>query len=122
MCPGTCWRRVSGGEIDGDHSEELKWYRYGGMWKNKHEAVSAKKPKRKVKKSADAAEPTEMQAAVVATDMEEWVEDNRKYTRNDRVLRDGRVWICRKSHSSKEGRPPEASYSLWKENDAIIED
>lgn len=45
VCPGTCWKRVSGGVVDGDQSEEHKWYRYGGMWKNKHEAVSAKKPK-----------------------------------------------------------------------------
>ncbi|THV45284.1 hypothetical protein BGAL_0507g00090 [Botrytis galanthina] len=35
-----CWKDVSGGKVDGDgkHPE----YRYGGMWKNKHEAVSAK--------------------------------------------------------------------------------
>lgn len=31
--------------MDGDKKEGHKWYRYGGMWKNKHEAVSAKKPK-----------------------------------------------------------------------------
>jgi hypothetical protein len=31
--------------MDGDGAEEHKFYRYGGMWKNKHEAVSAKKPK-----------------------------------------------------------------------------
>lgn len=45
VCPGDCWKRVSGGIMDGDKSEEHKHYRYGGMWKNKHEAVSAKKPK-----------------------------------------------------------------------------
>ena len=45
VCPGSCWKRVSGGVVDGD--EEHKFYRYGGMWKNKHEAVSAKKPKKK---------------------------------------------------------------------------
>lgn len=28
--------------MDGDGDEMHKWYRYGGMWKNKHEAVSAK--------------------------------------------------------------------------------
>ncbi|KAK5700873.1 hypothetical protein LTR97_005390 [Elasticomyces elasticus] len=38
---------VSGGVVDGDGAPEHKWYRYGGMWKNKHEAVSAKKPKAK---------------------------------------------------------------------------
>lgn len=51
VCPGRCWKQVSGGVIDGDKSEEHQWYRYGGMWKNKHEAVSAKKPKG-VKKQA----------------------------------------------------------------------
>lgn len=40
ICTGACWTRVSGGVVDGDGSN--KWYRYGGMWKNKHEAVSAK--------------------------------------------------------------------------------
>ena len=44
VCPGSCWKHVSGGVIDGD--DEHKLYRYGGMWKNKHEAVSAKKSKR----------------------------------------------------------------------------
>ncbi|KAA8570087.1 hypothetical protein EYC84_002421 [Monilinia fructicola] len=40
VCTGKCWKDVSGGKVDGDgrHPE----YRYGGMWKNKHEAVSAK--------------------------------------------------------------------------------
>lgn len=28
--------------MDGDGDEIHKWYRYGGMWKNKHDAVSAK--------------------------------------------------------------------------------
>lgn len=40
ICTGACWTRVSGGVVDGDGSN--KWYRYGGMWKNKHETVSAK--------------------------------------------------------------------------------
>ncbi|EDN93605.1 hypothetical protein SS1G_09472 [Sclerotinia sclerotiorum 1980 UF-70] len=40
VCTGKCWRDVSGGNVDGDGSH-LE-YRYGGMWKNKHEAVSAK--------------------------------------------------------------------------------
>ena len=51
VCPGLCWQRVSGGEIDGDGAEVHQWYRYGGMWKNKHEAVSAKKPKHKKNRS-----------------------------------------------------------------------
>ncbi|KAK5725166.1 hypothetical protein LTR17_013202 [Elasticomyces elasticus] len=47
VCTGACWKQVSGGVVDGDGAPEHKWYRYGGMWKNKHEAVSAKKPKAK---------------------------------------------------------------------------
>jgi hypothetical protein len=46
VCPGSCWRRVSGGVIDGDLKEGREGYRYGGMWKNKHAGVSAKVPKR----------------------------------------------------------------------------
>jgi len=50
VCPGKCWKSVSGGTIDAaGHEDELPHYRYGGMWKNKHELVSAKKPKRKAK-------------------------------------------------------------------------
>lgn len=45
VCPGKCWKEVSGGVVDGDGAEEHRYYRYGGMWKNKHEAVSGKKPK-----------------------------------------------------------------------------
>jgi hypothetical protein len=40
LCTGKCWQQVSGGSADGDREHPL--YRYGGMWKNKHEAVSAK--------------------------------------------------------------------------------
>lgn len=40
ICTGKCWKEVSGGVVDGDGSN--KWYKYGGMWKNKHEGVSAK--------------------------------------------------------------------------------
>lgn len=46
VCPGSCWRRVSGGVIDGDLKEGREGYRYGGMWKNKHAGVSAKVPRR----------------------------------------------------------------------------
>jgi hypothetical protein len=46
VCPGSCWRRVSGGIIDGDLKEGREGYRYGGMWKNKHAGVSAKVPRR----------------------------------------------------------------------------
>ncbi|KAM0717555.1 hypothetical protein Q7P37_007407 [Cladosporium fusiforme] len=46
VCPGACWRRVSGGVIDGDLEKGREGYRYGGMWKNKHAGVSAKVPRR----------------------------------------------------------------------------
>lgn len=61
VCPGKCWKEVSGGVVDGDKSEAHRWYRYGGMWKNKHEAVSAKKPKgvRMPKKKAEPEEHVE---------------------------------------------------------------
>ena len=44
VCPGMCWKDVSGGVIDGDAQHEH--YRYGGMWKNKHAGVSAKIPRK----------------------------------------------------------------------------
>ena len=61
VCPGKCWKEVSGGVIDGDKSEEHKCYRYGGMWKNKHEAVSAKKPRKKSKESRVATDDEELE-------------------------------------------------------------
>ena len=45
VCTRGCWKKVSGGVADG--SAEHPWYQYGGMWKNKHALVSAKKPKGK---------------------------------------------------------------------------
>ena len=44
VCTKRCWKQVSGGVIDG--SVDHPYYKYGGMWKNKHALVSAKKPKR----------------------------------------------------------------------------
>ncbi|EME38450.1 hypothetical protein DOTSEDRAFT_48665 [Dothistroma septosporum NZE10] len=49
VCPGACWRSVCGGEEDARGMEkEYPYYRYGGMWKNKHTdgPASAKKPKK----------------------------------------------------------------------------
>jgi hypothetical protein len=40
ICTGKCWKQVSGGSIEGD--ADHREYKYGGMWKNKHEYVSAK--------------------------------------------------------------------------------
>ncbi|EGP83356.1 uncharacterized protein MYCGRDRAFT_29441, partial [Zymoseptoria tritici IPO323] len=47
VCPGKCWISVSGGQEDArGHEAEHPFYKYGGMWKNKHAdgPVSAKKP------------------------------------------------------------------------------
>lgn len=34
VCPGNCWKSVSGGMEDArGREEEFPWYRYGGMWK-----------------------------------------------------------------------------------------
>ncbi|KAH7077909.1 hypothetical protein BKA63DRAFT_274238 [Paraphoma chrysanthemicola] len=51
VCPGACWKKVSGGVEDAKGlREEYPFYRYGGMWKDRSAdgPVSAKKP-RKVK-------------------------------------------------------------------------
>jgi hypothetical protein len=40
VCTGKCWKDVSVGNQDG--SSDYPFFRYGGMWKNKHELVSAK--------------------------------------------------------------------------------
>ena len=45
VCTNKCWKKVSGGMTDGDLGHPF--YKYGGMWKNKHAGVSAKKPKLK---------------------------------------------------------------------------
>ncbi|KAK5175906.1 uncharacterized protein LTR77_001046 [Saxophila tyrrhenica] len=139
VCPGSCWKRVSGGVIDGDNSEERQWYRYGGMWKNKHDAVSAKKPRSKRN-----VEKTEMNTAINNTTVDRhslprmdgvmdeqqqhaissaippWREDGRKYTKNDRVAYNGEVWLARKSHLSVEGgRTPDQAHALWKQDTAF---
>lgn len=47
VCPGKCWQSVSGGVEDAKGLEgQYPYYRYGGMWKNKHAdgPISAKKP------------------------------------------------------------------------------
>ncbi|KAH7400640.1 hypothetical protein DE146DRAFT_677389 [Phaeosphaeria sp. MPI-PUGE-AT-0046c] len=49
VCPGTCWKSVSGGVEDAKGLEgEYPYYRYGGMWKDRSAdgPVSAKKPKK----------------------------------------------------------------------------
>ena len=52
VCTKKCWKDVSGGVVDGD--SDHPHYKYGGMWKNKHAGVSAKKPKPKGKAATGA--------------------------------------------------------------------
>ncbi|KAK4999703.1 hypothetical protein LTR66_001299 [Elasticomyces elasticus] len=115
VCPGKCWKRVSGGVEDGDAEHPL--YRYGvtpsvrsradclmGMWKNKHAGVSAKKPKKKKGTCESRSQP------------QEWVADGKSYTQNDRVTWDGKVWKCRRSHKSRIHDTPEKAVGCWKED------
>ncbi len=99
VCTKKCWKRVSGGEIDGP---DKPFYVYGGMWKNKHAGTSAKKPKRKEAK------------------LRKWNDSSKQYITNDKVSYDGRVWICRKSHKSSETTSPRVGYAFWKEFEASI--
>ena len=127
VCPGSCWKQVSGGKIDGDGDESHQWYRYGGMWKNKHEAVSAKKPKRKNTKPRSAATGKESQTlpasdGTEAANANEWNGDGTRYTRNDKVRYNDGTWICRKSHYSEEKKTPARAYQLWKEAKGLVED
>lgn len=104
VCPATCWKdsSIAGGVVDGDGSNP--YYRYGGMWKDKKNAVSAKKPKRSPKTGAGA------DATHVV-----WQEEGQKYTRNDIVQHAGNNWICRKSHISCEADEPGKYDRCWKE-------
>jgi hypothetical protein len=120
ICPGKCWKDVSGGVIDGDKSEEHKYYRYGGMWKNKHEAVSAKKPRKKSKEHRvetddEGLEEVHENGTAGNAVENEWDGNGKKYTRNDEVMYEGELWICRKSHLSEEGKGPRETKNLWKE-------
>ncbi|MCJ1480071.1 hypothetical protein MMC06_000225 [Schaereria dolodes] len=97
ICPSKCWKQVSGGVIDGP---DYEFYKYGGMWKNKHALLSAKKPKCKKNKAHDSAR--------------RWRPDV-KYIINDRVEYDDKVWICRRRHQSQERLIPGSTYTYWKE-------
>ncbi|KAL8695189.1 MAG: hypothetical protein Q9224_003436 [Gallowayella concinna] len=96
ICTGQCWKEVSGGVVDG--SEDRPHYVYGGMWKNKHAGVSAKKPKKK------------NPAAI-----KDWSETRSDYIQHDKVIHKGKVWICRRSHNTNEKNAPGLSYRFWKE-------
>ena len=142
VCPGKCWKDVSGGSIDGD--AQHPYYRYGGMWKNKHEAVSAKKKKKGKKgrtksgqdvKPWSAAREDTVEIAVDAykegdgtasgtasSDEEEHGSlapvtrySDIKYTRNDRVSYDGKLYVCRKSHWADPKNPPPKDIHLWED-------
>ena len=115
VCPGQCWKRVSGGVIDGDDAHPH--YKYGGMWKNKHAGVSAKKPKsKKAKTDKSEAVGKEWQPPVESEDRKQ--EDIRvSYTRNDRVRWEGKEWVCRRGHESDEKRRPGVGWTWWKEVD-----
>lgn len=96
VCTGSCWKRVSGGVVDG--TENTPAYRYGGMWKNRHAGVSAKKPKK------------QHQASI-----HDWSETHTRYVQNDRTRHDNRVWICRRSHDTTDQTAPGNTYTFWKE-------
>ena len=123
VCPGKCWTSVSGGVIDGDKSAYPN-YRYGGMWKNKVAAVSAKKPKRGKNKGKGRGEirdwkgRLEEEGGGKGKDEEEEGKGVR-YTVNDKVRWEGKVWICRKSHFSREDETPGKAIGLWKEDDSV---
>lgn len=100
ICTGTCWKRVSGGVVDG--TEDKPNYVYGGMWKNKHAGVSAaKKPKTK--------NPV----------INDWSETQPDYIQNDKVKHEGKVWTCRRSHNTNDKSAPTLSYRFWKEATSV---
>ena len=100
VCPGKCWKEVSGGVVDGN--ADHPYYRYGGAWKNKVAGASAKKPKNKKGKKEE---------------IKEWSGEDKKFTVNDKVVWEGKVWVCRKSHFSREEETPGKGIGLWKEDD-----
>ena len=123
VCPGSCWKNVSGGKIDGDGAEEHQFYRYGGMWKNKNEAVSAKKPKSKRRQGRPSTDSQYEEASGVnIQDVEPWNGNACEYIKNDKVIHENLVWICRRSHFSNLDKDPKKTYRLWKEQEAFVED
>ncbi|OJD34633.1 uncharacterized protein BKCO1_2100094 [Diplodia corticola] len=115
ICPGKCWRQLSGGRVDGDAGHPN--YRYGGMWKNKHDAVSAKK---RTKTQAER-QPQGWRSSDNGNAAPDGAAD-KKYTRNDRVTWDGRVWACRKTHFAREASTPDREVGLWKDEGPVSAD
>ncbi|MCJ1379661.1 hypothetical protein MMC17_002763 [Xylographa soralifera] len=101
VCPGKCWRNVSGGQIDG---LDRPYYQYGGMWKNKHAGVSAKKPKGQSRK------------VIAGSSIRPWSPLQVRYTKNDKVHYENLVWSCRQTHESGEKSAPNIAYRYWKEH------
>lgn len=99
VCTGKCWKEVSGGVVDG--TADQPHYVYGGMWKNKHAGVSAKKKKKK----------KEDRAAI-----KDWSETQNEYITNDRVNHQGKFWICRRSHTNSDESATGLGYRYWKED------
>lgn len=110
VCPGKCWKSVSGGDIDGD--ADHPHYRYGGVWKNKKEAVSGKrkKAKRNVKEWSNVVDDGD---TAEEDDQREYKEP--RYTKNDRVEYEDKVYVCRKSHWVRHSVEPSKDIHLWKE-------
>ena len=118
VCPGKCWKDVSGGVIDGDGYH--KHYRYGGTWKNKHEAVSGKKKKRMKAVTVDSVKdwqppPEEIDAA--DKDAEKLAA---RYIQNDKVRWQDQLWICRRSHFSSWEKQPSKGWTYWKEAEEVF--
>jgi hypothetical protein len=129
LCPGRCWKSVSGGIVDGDGNEGHEFYRYGGVWKNKKEGVSGKKKKGRGRGKDDGGEEGGGEGREGGR-VVSWRDGGVKYSKGDRVrLDDGdgegdgggegggieerraKVWIAKRSHASEDGKRP----GLWDE-------
>lgn len=78
VCPGTCWRKVSGGVEDAKGLEgQFPYYRYGGIWKNKHPdgPISAKKPKKVKARQREERERRDREAGGTGDDGRRWEDD-----------------------------------------------
>ena len=103
--------KVSGGIVDTTgHEDQFPFYRYGGIWKNKHEKVSVKKKNSKSGKKgkSGAAEKAIAGVEPVAEGAGRAWKETVEYIGNDRVRssQDGISWLCRRSHWSEERNGP----------------
>ena len=104
---------MSGGTIDGD--DDHKQYRYGGTWKNKHDAVSGKKKKKGKKAAQDPVKQWQPPPDDDGTRKEENSPLVTRYSQNDKITSDDQVWICRRSHDASWDKEPGKSWTFWKE-------